>query len=221
MPIEIGRLLQYDSGMDTAFFLKGLVLGFSIAAPVGPIGILCIRRTMTEGRMFGLATGLGAATADALYGTVAALGLTFISGLLLSQRDWLGLVGGGFLLYLGFTTFRANAPTTTVADAKHGIAGSYLSALLLTLTNPMTILFFTAVFAGLGIADAAGDYGSGGLMVLGVFSGSALWWLLLTGGVVLLQTKVETIPLVWINRIAGVVLIVFGAAALYNVIGRF
>ena len=167
--------------MDTAFFLKGIVMGFSIAAPVGPIGILCIRRTMTEGRMSGLATGLGAATADALYGTVAALGLTLISGFLLNQRDWLSLVGGGFLIYLGFTTFRANAPTTTVSDSSYGVTGSYLSALFLTLTNPMTILFFTAVFAGLGIADAAGDYVSGGLLVLGVFSGSALWWLLLTG----------------------------------------
>jgi threonine/homoserine/homoserine lactone efflux protein len=176
---------------------------------------------MTEGRMSGLATGLGAATADALYGTVAALGLTLISGFLLNQRDWLSLVGGGFLIYLGFTTFRANAPTTTVADSSYGVAGSYLSALFLTLTNPMTILFFTAVFAGLGIADAAGDYVSGGLLVLGVFSGSALWWLLLTAGVVLLQTRVENIPLIWINRIAGVVLIVFGIAALYSVIGRF
>jgi len=219
IPIEIVRLLQYDGAMDTAFFLKGIVMGFSIAAPVGPIGILCIRRTLTEGRISGLATGLGAATADAMYGTVAALGLTFISGLLLSQRDWLSFVGGGFLIYLGFTTIRANAPTTTVTDADRGIVGSYLSALFLTLTNPMTILFFTAVFAGLGIADAAGDYVSGGLLVLGVFIGSALWWLLLTGGVVLLQTRVENISLVWINRIAGVVLIVFGVAALYNVVG--
>lgn len=204
--------------MDTAFFLKGMMMGFSIAAPVGPIGILCIRRTMAEGRMSGLATGLGAATADALYGTVAALGLTFISGLLLSQQDWLSLIGGGFLIYLGFTTIRSNAPTTTVAEGKHGVTGSYLSALFLTLTNPMTILFFTAVFAGLGIADAGGDYLSGGLLVLGVFTGSALWWLLLTGGVVILQTRVENISLVWINRMAGVVLIVFGLAALYNFI---
>ena len=205
--------------MDTAFLLKGVVLGFSIAAPVGPIGILCIRRTMAEGRMPGLATGLGAATADALYGVVAALGLTFISGLLLSQSTWLSLIGGGFLIYLGFTTFRANAPTTEVANDNHGIAGSYFSALFLTLTNPMTILFFTAVFAGLGIADAAGDYVAGGLLVLGVFCGSALWWLLLTGGVILFQTRVEEISLVWINRIAGVVLVVFGLAALVNAFG--
>ena len=205
--------------MDTAFLFKGIVLGFSIAAPVGPIGILCIRRTMAEGRMPGLATGLGAATADALYGVVAALGLTFISGLLLSQSTWLSLIGGGFLIYLGFTTFRANAPTTEVANDNHGIAGSYFSALFLTLTNPMTILFFTAVFAGLGIADAAGDYVAGGLLVLGVFCGSALWWLLLTGGVILLQTRVEEISLVWINRIAGVVLVVFGLAALVNAFG--
>ena len=206
--------------MDTAFFLKGIVLGFSIAAPVGPIGILCIRRTMAEGRMSGLATGLGAATADALYGAVAALGLTFISGLLLSQSTWLSLIGGGFLIYLGFTTFRANAPTTEAANDNHGIVGSYLSALFLTLTNPMTILFFTAVFAGLGIAEAAGDYVAGGLLVLGVFSGSALWWLLLTGGVILLQTRVEEISLVWINRIAGVVLVVFGLVALFSVFGQ-
>lgn len=206
--------------MDTAFFLRGVALGFAIAAPVGPLGILCIRRTMAEGRMSGLATGLGAATADALYGLVAALGLTFISGLLLRQSMWLGLIGGGFLIYLGFTTYRANAPTAVDADSSRGILSSYFSALFLTLTNPMTILFFTAVFAGLGIADAAGDYASGGLLVLGVFCGSALWWLLLTGGVVLLQTRVESIPLRWINRIAGVVLFVFGVAAVVNALGQ-
>ena len=206
--------------MDTTFFLRGVALGFSIAAPVGPIGILCIRRTMAEGRVSGLATGLGAATADALYGLVAALGLTFISGLLLSQSTWLGLIGGGFLIYLGFTTFRANAPTAVGPDSSRGVLGSYFSALFLTLTNPVTILFFTAVFAGLGIADAAGDYASGGLLVLGVFGGSTFWWLLLTGGVVLLQTRIETIPLRWTNRIAGVVLFVFGVAALVNVLGQ-
>src|SRR5919201_2008869 len=166
--------------MDFGFFLKGLVLGFSIAAPVGPIGVLCIRRSLAEGRVVGLVSGVGAATADALYGAVAAFGLTFVSALLVSQEFWLRVMGGAFLCYLGVKTFLTPPSAQPASTGGTGLAGAYTSTLFLTLTNPTTILSFAAIFAGLGVASSGGGYPSAGLLVLGVFAGSALWWLFLS-----------------------------------------
>ena len=203
--------------MEPGFFLRGLLIGFSIAAPVGPIGVLCIRRTLADGRLAGLASGLGAATADAFYGSLAGFGLTLAANFLVSQQNWLRLGGGLFLLYLGVKTF-LSAPSGEAGQAaktaSRGLWGAYLSTLLLTLTNPLTILSFVAIFAGLGLAETGGDSLSAGILVLGVFSGSAAWWLLLSGGVSLLRAKVTTGTLRWINRLAGLVIIGFGVAAL-------
>lgn len=200
--------------MEIGFLLKGIVLGFSIAAPVGPIGILCIRRTLAEGRLTGLAIGLGAATADAFYGIIAGFGVTFISSFLLDRGTWLRLIGGGFLCYLGVKTFLAEPADAVAPDGDRGALGAYLSAVFLTLTNPMTILAFVGVFAGLGIADAAHGYVASGLLVLGVFTGSALWWLALTGGVSLFRARFNRLFLRWLNRVSGGVLVLFGLAAL-------
>jgi threonine/homoserine/homoserine lactone efflux protein len=173
--------------VDIGFLLKGLFIGFSIAAPVGPIGLLCIRRTLANGRTSGLVSGLGAATADAIYGCIAGFGLTFISTLLISQQVWFRVIGGFFLCYLGLKTFFSR-PAEQKASAKgNGLISAYASTFFLTLTNPMTILSFAAIFAGLGVASAGGNYVSAGVLVLGVFSGSALWWLLLSGGVAFFQ----------------------------------
>lgn len=195
-------------------FLQGLVLGFSIAAPVGPIGVLCIRRTLAEGRAVGLASGLGAATADAAYGLVAAFGLTAISSALVGQRFWLGLLGGLFLLYLGVRTLLARpAERAASAESRQGLAGAFLSTLALTLTNPMTILSFVAIFAGLGVATGA-DYGAAALLVGGVFLGSAAWWLTLSLLVGALRSRFDSRALLWVNRLSGVIILGFGAAAL-------
>jgi threonine/homoserine/homoserine lactone efflux protein len=203
--------------MEPVFFLRGLLIGFSIAAPVGPIGVLCIRRTLADGRLAGLVSGLGAATADAFYGSLAGFGLTLVANFLVSQQSWLRLGGGLFLLYLGAKTF-LSAPASEAGQAakttSRGLWGAYLSTLLLTLTNPLTILSFVAIFAGLGLAETGGDSLSAGILVLGVFSGSAAWWLLLSGGVSLLRAKVTTGTLRWINRLAGLVIVGFGVAAL-------
>ena len=147
--------------MDVTFLLRGLVIGFSIAAPVGPIGALCMRRTLTEGRAFGLVSGLGAASADAIYGCIAGFGLTFVSAFLVGHQLWLRLLGGAFLCYLGVKTLLTK-PTEEGATAKgKTLIGAYGSTFLLTLTNPMTILSFAAVFAGLGLAGSSQDYWSG------------------------------------------------------------
>ncbi len=128
--------------MSVGLFLEGIVIGFAIAAPVGPIGVLCIRRTLVEGRVSGLVSGLGAATADALYGAVAALGLTFVTNLLVGGESWLRLVGGAFLVFLGVRTFLAHPAERAAPVGRSGLLGDYASTLFLTLTNPTTIPSF-------------------------------------------------------------------------------
>ena len=202
--------------MDTSLLLKGLLIGFSIAAPVGPIGVLCIRRTLAQGHAAGLASGLGAATADAVYACIAGFGLTLISGLLISQQSWLKLLGGAFLCYLGIRTLLAQPAERAASAAGMGLAGAYTSTFFLTLTNPTTILSFVAVFAGLGLASMGGDYAAAVVLVLGVFVGSALWWLLLSGGVGLLRARFDTRAMRWVNRISGAVITAFGLLALVS-----
>lgn len=195
------------------FPVKGFAIGFAIAAPVGPIGVLCIRRSLAEGRQMGLATGLGAATADAAYGCVAAFGLTAISGFLVSHRALLGLVGGLFLCYLGVRTF-VSKPADNAAIARGGgLSSAYMSTVFLTITNPMTIVSFAAVFASLGLASSP-DYFNAGLMVAGVFAGSACWWLLLSSGVALLRSRVTPNWMQAVNRASGSVIFAFGLYAL-------
>lgn len=202
--------------MDT--LLRGMLIGLSIAAPVGPIGVLCIRRTLAEGRGFGLACGLGAATADAFYGCIAGFGLTFISGALVSQQVWLRLIGGLFLCYLGVRTFMT-APAHQPASARgKGLLGAYASTLVLTLTNPTTILSFAAVFSGLGLANTTSDYSLALLLVAGVFLGSALWWFVLSGGVSLLRARMTVGWLRWVNRLSGTIIAGFGLLALASVL---
>jgi threonine/homoserine/homoserine lactone efflux protein len=204
--------------MDLDLLLRGGVIGLSIAAPVGPIGVLCIRRTLAEGRVYGLATGLGAATADAAYGCIAGFGLTFISAVLVSRHVWLQLIGGIFLCYLGIRTLLARPAEGAVPSEDAGLLRAYASTFFLTLTNPMTILAFAAIFAGLGLAarpgPAAGGYDSAVLLVLGVFLGSTCWWLLLSGVVSALRTRFSTPALQWVNRVSGLIILGFGLAAL-------
>jgi len=203
--------------MVISFLLRGLIIGFSIAAPVGPIGVLCIRRTLAGGWKSGLVSGLGAASADAIYGCVAGFGLAFISDLLVSQQVWLRLVGGAFLCYLGLRTLLAKPAEQAAPGSGNGLLGAYVSTFLLTLTNPMTIISFAAIFAGLGLVGANGNYGSAGILVLGVFSGSAFWWLLLSGGVGIFRAKFNSHSLRWVNRISGLIIIGFGVFALLSI----
>ena len=198
------------------FLLKGLVIGFCVAAPVGPIGVLCIRRSLAEGIAIGFATGLGAATADAAYGAVAAFGLTAISNFLVGQKLWLGLIGGVFLCYLGVRTFISKPPERPADLKGRGRAGAYLSTLFLTLTNPMTILSFVAVFAGFGFG-AATNYGNAAVLVLGVFAGSAAWWLILSSGVGLFRSRITANWMQAVNRLSGTIICAFGIYALTTI----
>jgi threonine/homoserine/homoserine lactone efflux protein len=208
-------------------FLRGLLIGLSISIPVGPIGVLVIRRTLADGRLVGLACGVGCATGITLYGSVAGFGLTAISSFLLTQQLWLRLVGGLFLIYLGIRIFRAPvasmAAENTVAvkqQAGRSLLGAYASTLLLTLVNPAVIVFFLAIFANTGALGAphasasTASYGSASVVVGGVFVGSALWWFALSVAVGLARTRLTAQWLRWANRISGVAIGGFGVLIL-------
>jgi threonine/homoserine/homoserine lactone efflux protein len=206
--------------MDLLFFLKGLVIGFVIAAPVGPIGVLCARRTLMHGRRAGFFSGMGAATADAIYGFVAAFGLTFISDMLLEYHTWLRWAGGAVLLLLGAKAIlsRPVKKGDLPRSARH-YAGLYSSTFFLTLTNPMTIFSFAAVFAGFGLAGTRGSILATATLIIGVFLGSALWWLLLVGIFSLYRHKFQSHELHWLNRISGTIIAGCGVLALLGLLG--
>lgn len=200
------------------FFIKGVIVGLSIAVPVGPIGILCIRRTLTQGRVIGFLSGLGAATADAFYGAIAGFGLTFLSNLLVGQQAGLRMIGGGLLCIIGVKTFLSKPAAQTSSVEGDTLWVAYLSTFILTLTNPMTILFFAAVFAGLVVGRGDDHYVTAGILVLGVFIGSASWWLVLSGFTGLLRGIFDANRMRWLNRISGLIIIGFGLVAFLSVV---
>jgi threonine/homoserine/homoserine lactone efflux protein len=204
--------------MTSDYFIKGFFIGLSIAAPVGPIGVLTIKRTLIEGRLSGFVTGMGAAFADAAYGAVAGFGLIAISSFLISQEFAIKLIGGLFLVYLGIKSFLSKPATKEATVASKGLLNNFISTFFLTLTNPSTILSFIAIFAGLGLASSTADYSSSTAIVLGVFIGSALWWFILSSIVSYFRQKITPERLVWVNRLSGIMLASFGLFALYSAV---
>lgn len=202
--------------MEITIFLKGIFIGFVLAIPLGPIGVMCIRKTLIEGRLRGLVIGLGAATADLIYGAVAAFGLTIISDTIDDQKIWIRLFGGVLLLFLGIKAFRARSSKTNLPGPT-GILKSYFATVLLTLTNPITIFAFIAVFAALGLGNNIG-YFSASALVAGIFIGSILWFFTLNSGVFLFRKKLDLTGLLWVNRIAGSFIIISGVVAMVSVI---
>jgi threonine/homoserine/homoserine lactone efflux protein len=199
--------------MDPTFLVRGLLVGFPVAAAVVPISVLTIRRTIAHGRAYGLASGLGVASADASYGAVAAFGLTAITSVLLGARTILALVGGAFMIWLAIRTIRARpAAAAAPSNDRPGLAGAFASIYGLTMTNPMTIVSFAAIFAGLGLGGRGGL--DAVLLTLGVFLGSSLWWVLLTAVVGIVRERLTPAVLVWINRVSGTVILLFGIASI-------
>jgi threonine/homoserine/homoserine lactone efflux protein len=205
-----------DTTMEPTLFLRGLVLGFAIAAAVGPISLLVIRRTLAEGRVVGLASGIGVATADATYGAIAAFGLTAVTDLLVDWHRVLGIVGGLFLLWLAWRTIRSVPGEAAVDAPRRGLPAAYLSTLGLTLTNPMTILSFAALFVGLGVTG--GNAVGATLLTLGVFAGSAAWWVLLVGGLGVVRSRVTPRGMRRINIASGTLIGAFALIALASAI---
>lgn len=203
--------------MEVTLFFKGIIIGFAMAVPIGPIGIMCIRKTLTAGRMRGLIIGLGAATADMLYGSIAAFGLTVISDTLLSQRIWIRLVGGMLLLYLGLRTFRAHPKDPKIEIQSSGRLRSYFTTIFLTLTNPLTVFAFIAVFAALGLGNGLSFF-SASALVAGVFTGSCLWFVSLSSGATLFRRKLDMVGMQWVNKIAGILIIISGVIAIISLL---
>ncbi|MBN2225096.1 MAG: LysE family transporter [Deltaproteobacteria bacterium] len=230
--------------MELGFLFRGLIIGFSIAAPVGPIGVLCIRRTVAGGFIRGITAGLGTAAADGVYGSVAAFGLTAVTSFLVDQQTLLRLVGGASLCYLGVKIIatrpkdadKIEGPpagpgekvngvkglrrllSRKLSSANEGHFGGVVATFFLTITNPMTILAFTAVFAGLGLGDTAGDFSAAALLVLGVFSGSALWWLVLCAATGFFRKMISPAVMRAVNVVSGVVIAGFGIYAIVSVL---
>lgn len=204
--------------MDAALAARAVVLGFTIAAAVGPISLLTIRRTLAHGRVYGLASGLGVALADATYAAIAAFGLTALTSILVGGRTVLGIAGGALIVWLAIRTM-SSRPTVArnAPEDRPGLPGALASIYALTMTNPMTILSFVGLFAALGMAE------TGGLAALtvtwGVFLGSAIWWVVLTTLVGAFRPRVTPGGLVWINRLSGVVLLAFGLIAIARALG--
>jgi threonine/homoserine/homoserine lactone efflux protein len=199
--------------------LRGLAMGFCIAAPVGPIGLLCIRRSIVDGRWIGFATGLGAASADGVYGLVAVSGLTVVTHFLVVYQRWIQAIGGGFLVYLGLAilcTRPSAAPA--VSDSKRGWWSAYSSTCLFTLSNPATVLSFIAVFAGLGVGGTAGDSRATVFLVAGVVLGSTAWWLFLSSVAGWVGGKATPTHLRGINIVSGSLVAVFGILQLVQVL---
>ncbi|GAB3257147.1 LysE family translocator [Chitinimonas naiadis] len=195
--------------MDMVLLGRSALIGLSIAAPVGPIGLLCMQRTLQYGPRIGFASGLGAASADAVYGALGAFGVAGVTAAFVALAQPLTIIGALFLAWMGVQLWRGNAASRT-AEAREAPGGwsAYGSVFLLTLSNPMTILSFVAIFAALGGGMAA-DATAAGTMVLGVALGSAGWWLALAMGMAALRERMASGAMRVINRVAGLVLLGF------------
>jgi len=202
-----------------SYLVKGFVIGFSLALPVGPIALLCIRRTLARGPASGVASGMGAATADGIYGLIACFGITFISNFLFSHHIVLRLIGGCILCYLGIRIFLSIPREDPTSGEENGLVHDYVSALLLTFTNPMTVVAFAAIFAAAGVGDTNGNYLGAAVLVAGVVLGSALWWLVLSGAVSWFHGKVNVGVLRFVNRVSGTLIAGFGLIVLLSLTG--
>jgi threonine/homoserine/homoserine lactone efflux protein len=205
-----------DVLMEFIYLLRGLAIGFSLAAPVGPIGVLCIRRTLAYGSKRGLVVGASAASADMMYGIVAAFGVTLISDFIFIHQNIIRIAGGILLLFLGYHSYRSHPATDTESNNANGHTRAFISTFLLTLTNPMTLFAFAAVFAAIGLEKIVGDYSLASFLVIGVLLGSFCWFSLLTTLVHFFREKISTNGIALVNKIAGSLLIIFGIVALWS-----
>jgi threonine/homoserine/homoserine lactone efflux protein len=191
-------------------FLQAIIMGFIVAVPVGPLGLLCINRALSLGPLAGLYSGFGVATADALAAAIAALGLTLVSEFLVDHQLLLRLAGGMALCYLGVRIYRTQPRTEPPAQDVNSLAAAYATTFFLTLSNPVTVLSFFAIYAGWGIESLSGRYIGAAILMAGVFVGSALWWLILACGLLLFRDRFSHHVLGWIHKVSGVVIAGFG-----------
>jgi len=205
--------------VEIDFLIKGIIVGFLASIPLGPVGVLCIQRTINKGRTSGLFSGMGAATVDAFFALVAALGLTFIINFIEEQQFYIQMIGGGVLIFLGTRIFNTN-PIQQIRrhrKKKNKLIEDFISVFFLTLSNPLAVFLFVAAFAGIGVVTSKDSSVKSSLIIAGVFIGATIWWASLTFFVDLFRKKFRLKQLWWINKIAGVLIIVFGIAAMLSV----
>jgi threonine/homoserine/homoserine lactone efflux protein len=197
------------------YFLEGILVGILISIPVGPVGVLCIRRTLVQGTLFGFISGLGAATADALYGGIAAFGLTFIFDFLLEHQFFFQMIGGLLLFFMGVNAWMTPMREKMDVDSKASKSSAYWSVFFVTLANPITLLAFGGILAGLGLGSTIHEKPLlNFILILGVFVGATLWWGMLSYGVGKLRDCLPSMFFTWMNRIVGTVLVLFGVGML-------
>jgi threonine/homoserine/homoserine lactone efflux protein len=202
--------------MLATVLFKGAIIGFSLAAPIGPVGMMCIRRTLAHGHLRGFVSGLGAATADSVYAIVAAFGITLISNFIVQHEYSIRLVGGILLLILGLRTLLVHPEETAPKNGLNGHASAFVTMFLLTFTNPMTLFAFAVVFAGIGAGSVVTDTLTAGFLVAGVFLGSALWFLFITSAVHFYKDKFKLWGLKVVNIIAGSFVLLCGIVILIS-----
>ena len=197
--------------METGAFVNGIIIGVALAAPVGPIAFVCIQRSLAYGRLHGIASGLGIATADTFYAAVTAFGLALISDFLLARQWFFRLFGGLALIVVGIKIFLAGPPEITPAPENESFIADYSTMLALTLANPLTIVFFTIIIPGFGVVLSGSTGITPALFVTGVFLGEMGWWVFLCGTLGSMREYLTRERLHLINRLAGVVIAAFGA----------
>lgn len=207
--------------------MSGVLMGLVAAVPIGPVNLICIRRTFAYGSLNGFVSGLGAALGDGVFAAITGLGLTWIAQLIEGYATVIELIGGGMLVWIGFKTF-THPPLLPSCPEDNGsekgatsLARAMASTFALTITNPATLLFFTSMFAGLGgLAGGAGSFNDATFVVAGVVGGSAGWWLALTTLIGLFHTRIDERAMRIINRSSGLLLMTFGLAVLIHVVTK-
>lgn len=202
-------------------FIKGGLIGLSIAMPVGPIGLICIQHSLLRGMLYGLASGLGAACADMIYGFAVGFGISAVATTLLQFQFWLQLFGTVFLWYLGIKAFRSAPPKSEFEQTQIGLWRVFLTTFALTLTNPMTLLCFAGIFAGLGVCTEGDNMISVFTLAGGVLIGSAAWWLILSASIALVRTRLSPQLTLWLSRLSGGMILFFAAFATLTVLSHF
>jgi threonine/homoserine/homoserine lactone efflux protein len=206
---------RQDYGIFNAMlFLKGILIGLLIAIPVGPVGILCVHRVIAKGRLAGLFSGLGAAAADGLYGAIAAFGLTLISDFLIGCSFWIRLFGGIFIVFIGARMYFTRPATDIEDDIPNTLGRDFLSTFIITVTNPMTIMGFLAIFAGFNLINSQRGFLDASILVAGVVAGSGIWWLALIIIFGFIRSKFEFSYLNAVNKIAGALIVLLGIASM-------
>jgi len=200
--------------MDPGLFIQGMIIGLTLAVPVGPISLVCIHRTVANGRLHGIVSGIGVATADSLYAVVAFLGLTAVSGLITGHQILFRLLAGVVLILVGIRVFLSVPAEVSPGTNPEPYLKDYFSMVAITAVNPLTIIFYLTILPGFGVAMQGSLPGVAVPFIAGLFLGSSLWWLILCGSLGSVRSRLSAGNLRWINRISGLLIVCFGAGML-------